>query len=217
MVLQSHVRYFWSRICQTNQFTLSKYYYFWLGIYKKGKILNFKVGDFVEVVDDTINGYVVSIEGSKITFEDKDGFPFVYGASQLVRIRSEIKVSSYEVAKVKGIKDLPLKPKSKVPKKKLRNAPKMEVDLHINQLVKSTKGMNNFDMLNLQVETAKQQLEFAIRKRIQKVVFIHGVGEGVLKEELKYLFNKYNVKHYDAEYSKYGLGATEVYIYQNAN
>ena len=71
-------------------------------------------------------------------------------------------------------------------------------------------------MLNLQLETAKRQLEFAMRKRIQKVVFIHGVGEGVLKEELKYLFNRYdNVSFYDAEYKKYGLGATEVYIYQN--
>jgi len=179
--------------------------------------LNFKVGDFVEVVDDIISGVVVGIEGHEITFEDKDGFPFKFDVSQLVKIHSEIKVSSYEVAKVKGLKDLPLKQKSKVPKKKLRNAPKMEVDLHINQLVKSTKGMNNFDMLNLQIETAKRQLEFAICKRIQKVVFIHGVGEGVLKEELKYLFNKYDVKYYDAEYGKYGLGATEVYIYQNAN
>ena len=92
----------------------------------------------------------------------------------------------------------------------------MEVDLHINQLVKNPKGMGNYEILNLQLETAKRQLEFAMSKRIQKVVFIHGVGEGVLKEELRYLFNKYDsVKHYDADYQKYGLGATEVYIYQN--
>ncbi|HZJ19117.1 MAG TPA: Smr/MutS family protein, partial [Pricia sp.] len=79
----------------------------------------------------------------------------------------------------------------------------------------STRGMSNYEMLNLQLETAKRQLEFAIKKRIQKVVFIHGVGEGVLKEELNYLFRRYeNVKYYDAEYQKYGLGATEVYIYQ---
>jgi dsDNA-specific endonuclease/ATPase MutS2 len=72
-------------------------------------------------------------------------------------------------------------------------------------------------MLNIQLDTAKRQLNFAISKRIQKVVFIHGVGEGVLKEELRYLFNRYdNVKFYDADYQKYGLGATEVYIYQNA-
>jgi len=90
------------------------------------------------------------------------------------------------------------------------------VDLHIHQLTGSTRGMTNFDMLNLQLDTAKRQLEFAIRKRIQKVVFIHGVGEGVLKEELKYLFKRYPVDFYDADYQKYGLGATEVYIYQKS-
>ncbi|MFL1012109.1 Smr/MutS family protein [Flavisericum labens] len=93
----------------------------------------------------------------------------------------------------------------------------MEVDLHINQLVKSTRGMTNHDMLTLQLDTARHKLEFAIANRIQKVVFIHGVGEGVLKLELEYLFGRYgNVKFYDANYQKYGLGATEVYILQNA-
>jgi dsDNA-specific endonuclease/ATPase MutS2 len=47
------------------------------------------------------------------------------------------------------------------------------------------------------------------------MVFIHGKGEGVLKLELEYLLKRYNVKFYDANYQKYGLGATEVYIYQN--
>ena len=51
--------------------------------------------------------------------------------------------------------------------------------------------------------------------RISKVVFIHGVGEGVLKSELHYLFSRYPVRFYDASFKKYGLGATEVYIYQN--
>jgi dsDNA-specific endonuclease/ATPase MutS2 len=93
----------------------------------------------------------------------------------------------------------------------------MEVDLHIHQLTNSTRGMSKHDMLSLQLDTAKRQLEFAIKKRIQRIVFIHGVGEGVLRLELEYLFKRYdNVKYYDANYQKYGLGATEVYIYQNA-
>ncbi|GAL67307.1 Smr/MutS family protein [Jejuia pallidilutea] len=94
----------------------------------------------------------------------------------------------------------------------------MEVDLHIHNLVQSSRGMTNFDMLNLQLQTAQRQLEFAIKKRIQRIVFIHGVGEGVLREELETLFRRYdNLKYYDANYQKYGLGATEVYIYQNTN
>ena len=177
--------------------------------------MSFKIGDKVEVLDETISGVVKSIQGTQVTVEDKDGFPLVFEVSQLV-ISHDINVSNYEISQVKKQKEIPKKkPVVATPPKK-RNAPKMEVDLHIHQLVKSTNGMNNFDMLNLQLETAKRQLEFAMRKRIQKVVFIHGVGEGVLKEELKYLFNKYeNLKFYDADYQKYGLGATEVYLFQN--
>ena len=92
----------------------------------------------------------------------------------------------------------------------------MEVDLHIWKLVDKTKGLTNFEMLNIQLETAKRQLEFAIRKRIQRIVFIHGVGEGVLKAELVTLFNRYEgLKWYDTDFRKYGVGATEVYIFQN--
>ncbi len=83
------------------------------------------------------------------------------------------------------------------------------------KLTKSLKGMDNYDMLNLQLDTAKRKVEFAIQKRVSKIVFIHGVGEGVLKSELQSLLNKYPVKHYDASYKKYGLGATEVYFFQN--
>ena len=63
----------------------------------------------------------------------------------------------------------------------------MEVDLHIHQLVKSTKNMSNHEMLKLQLDTAKLRLEFAISKRIQRVIFIHVVCAGVLKLEMEYL------------------------------
>ena len=166
-------------------------------------------------MDEAIQGKVIKMDEGTITLETDDGFPMQYAPSQLVKAGGDIKVSNYEAFQVKKEKEVPKKKKVKTIKPKERNAPKMEVDLHIHHLTKSTRGMTNLDMLNLQLETAKRQLEFAISKRIQKVVFIHGVGEGILKEELKYLFKKYPVDFYDAEYQKYGLGATEVYIYQN--
>ena len=173
------------------------------------------LGDFVEVLDEATKGKVVAIENNSITIETEDGFALVFSRDQLVKSGGAIEVTNYEAFQVKKTKETPKKKKRTVVKPKERNLPKMEVDLHIHQLTPSTRGMTNFDMLNLQLDTAKRQLEFAIGKRIQKVVFIHGVGEGVLKEELKYLFKKYPVDFYDAEYQKYGLGATEVYIYQN--
>ncbi|WP_375324983.1 Smr/MutS family protein [Flagellimonas sp. GZD32] len=177
----------------------------------------FKAGDRVEVLDEAISGIVDAVEGNTVTMTTNDGFPMQFDVSELVKIKGEIAVTNHEVAKIKREKELPKKRKPNMVKPKERSAPKMEVDLHIHQLVKSTRGMTKFDMLNVQMDTARRQLEFAINKRIQKVVFIHGVGEGVLKEELHYLFGRYdNVKYYDADYQKYGLGATEVYIYQNA-
>ena len=93
----------------------------------------------------------------------------------------------------------------------------MEVDLHIEKLVASTRGMSTYDILNYQLETARGQLEFALRKRLQRIVFIHGVGEGVLKAELNTLFRRYEgLRVQEADPSKYGMGATEVYIPQSA-
>lgn len=176
-----------------------------------------EVGDKVETIDDTICGRVIKIAGEMVTITTEDGFQLDYPTSELVKVadQSDIRVTNAEVARAKTEKEN-LKKKMVKVKPKERNAPKMEVDLHIHQLVPSSKHMTNHEMLNIQMEAAKRQLEFAIRKRIQKVVFIHGVGEGVLKEELKYLFGRYeNIKYYDADYQKYGLGATEIYIYQN--
>ncbi|HLT50571.1 MAG TPA: Smr/MutS family protein [Arenibacter sp.] len=180
--------------------------------------MGLKVGDRVEAMDDVIRGRIVKIDGARIMVESTDGFLISFMASELLPVSkdNEISVSNFEIAQVKVEKEIPKKRNRPAAKPKERSAPKMEVDLHIHQLTPSHKGMESFEILTLQLETAKRQLEFAMRKKIQKVVFIHGVGEGILKEELSSLFRRYeNVKFYDADYQKYGLGATEVYFFQN--
>lgn len=184
--------------------------------------MNFKVGDKVSVLDDNISGIVIKIIGTTITLESMDGFEFEFEAHELMLSNDQKLSMSFfreqsldEVLKEKEASKKRIVPKIK-PKERVQ--PPMEVDLHIHQLTNSSKHLSNYEMLNLQLDTAKRQLDFAIRKRIQRVVFIHGVGEGVLKTELEFLFSKYdNVKYYDADYKKYGVGATEVYIYQNVN
>ena len=91
-----------------------------------------------------------------------------------------------------------------------------EFDLHIEKLVKNHKSLSNYDILTIQLETAQRHMDFAVRNRIPKIVFIHGVGEGVLKSDLDFLLGRYdNVVFQDANYQKYGQGATEVYFKQN--
>ncbi|MCK0179674.1 AAA family ATPase [Flavobacteriaceae bacterium S0862] len=89
----------------------------------------------------------------------------------------------------------------------------MEVDLHIHQLVNSYKGMTKHEILTYQLNTAKRQLESAISSRKQKIVFIHGSGEDVLKLKLDYLFKKYdNVISYEVDFENYEGEAIEVSI-----
>jgi hypothetical protein len=184
--------------------------------------MKLSVGDSVSVLDEELTGRIIKIVGQNITIETSDGFELDYAKKELIKndVDTVLKTKAFSYESFKEAvsqKEIPKKKSTKV-KAKERYQPIFEVDLHIHQLTNSTKGMTNHDMLTLQLDTAKRQLEFAIKKRIQKIVFIHGVGEGVLKLELDYLFGRYtNVKFYDANYQKYGLGATEVYIYQNTN
>lgn len=181
-----------------------------------------KVGDKVLVLDDDFSGVVTDVKDATVTIETEDGFLLNFEKNELVvqQTDSIIKhaLNNKQIGDVIAEKEYVKKKTSKRVKPKERSQPTLEVDLHIHHLVKSSRAMTNFDMLNLQLQTAKRQLEFAINKRIQRIVFIHGVGEGILKQELDTLFRRYdNIKYYDANFQKYGLGATEVYIYQNTN
>ncbi|MFT4612751.1 MAG: DNA-nicking Smr family endonuclease [Glaciecola sp.] len=180
--------------------------------------MSLKVGDSVSVLDEAINGVILKIFGETVTIETEDGFDMEFLSSEVIKTKSLSSqlFADMDVNTVINEKETAHKRKSVKVKPKDRALPAMEVDLHIHQITTSNKHMSNYDMLNLQLDTARHKLEFAIQKRIQKVVFIHGVGEGVLKSELDYLFGRYdNVKYYAADYQKYGQGATEVYIYQN--
>lgn len=177
----------------------------------------FKKGDTVSVIDEDLKGRVTSTTKTTVAIETEDGFEIEFPKTSVViekRLIIEKLPTATELQEKEQKKRKPTIKKSA----KQKEQPAMEVDLHMHQLVKSTKGMTKHDMLTYQLDTARHKLEYAIRNRIQRIVFIHGVGEGVLKIELEYLFGRYNnVKFYDANYQKYGLGATEVYIFQNVN
>lgn len=179
----------------------------------------FRKGDKVSVLDDDLSGTVSLLRGDFVIVTTNDGFEMEFGRSELVLVDDNLSVRDFipdDFSKVLSEKSIGKHKKLKRVKPKERNLPAMEVDLHIHQLVPKTKGMDNYDMLTLQIDTAKRQLEFAIKKRIQRIVFIHGIGEGVLRAELEYLFRQYgNLQFNDADYKKYGRGATEVYIFQN--
>jgi len=90
----------------------------------------------------------------------------------------------------------------------------IEIDLHINELTDTTAGMNNADMLQMQLDKFHAVIAENNRKKGQKIVFIHGKGEGVLRSEiLKLLKSRYKSFYYqDASFREYGFGATMIVI-----
>jgi dsDNA-specific endonuclease/ATPase MutS2 len=181
----------------------------------------FNKGDQVSVLDEDVNGVVLSIKDKQITIETTDGFVMTYFVNELIKINKSSNlmnsIERIDIGVVAKEKEIP-KPRSFVKERKdKREIPAPEFDLHIEKLVPNKRGMSNYDILTLQTETAKRHIEFAIKNRIPKIVFIHGVGEGILKSELDFLLGRYdNIAFQEGNYQKYGQGATEVYIKQNS-
>ncbi len=175
-----------------------------------------KIGDKVSVLDEDISGEIIAVSNDQVTILDLDGFEYKYAKSELVMEYDDISNISISPQNISEKEQKKHKNTTKV-KPKDRNLPPMEVDLHIHHLVPKTRGMDNYEMMNIQLETVRRKIGFAISKKIQRIVFIHGVGEGVLRYELHRILKEYEgqLKYYDADYHKYGIGATEVYIYQN--
>lgn len=90
----------------------------------------------------------------------------------------------------------------------------IEVDLHIAELVDSTRGLSNADMLNIQIDEFRRVMDANLNKKGQKIVFIHGKGEGILRQaimkELNHRYKGHAVQ--DASFREYGFGATQVTI-----
>ena len=172
-------------------------------------------GDKVSVLDDAIDGVVVDVKGSEITIETTDGFNLTFKSNELIVIGEHTMNFSFNKNQVIGEKEVAKPNYINKEKKSKKELPVPEFDLHIEKLVKNHKSLSNYDILTKQIDTAKYHIEFAIKNRIPKIVFIHGVGEGVLKSDLDFLLGRYdNIVFQDANYQKYGQGATEVYFKQ---
>ncbi|MBO7291896.1 MAG: DUF2027 domain-containing protein [Bacteroidaceae bacterium] len=102
-----------------------------------------------------------------------------------------------------------------VSKPKQQPAEIIEVDLHINELLDSTAGMSNGEMLEYQLDTFRKVLADNRNRKGQRIVFIHGKGEGTLRraiiDELRTRYKEYSYQ--DASFREYGFGATMVTIH----
>lgn len=178
--------------------------------YKQGKTFDLKNSYSIDLRIDTVKFYKLH------SFQENDYFDedaLVYLLVNKDLAGRELKVSAEDIElAMKEKKEVERRPRIQPAKSENSQNAVMEVDLHIDELLDSTVGMSSADMLEYQLDKFREVMNAA--KRGNRIVFIHGKGDGVLKKELlKELKNKYKTANYqDASFREYGYGATMVII-----
>lgn len=94
-----------------------------------------------------------------------------------------------------------------------RSRSRGEIDLHIEKLGINGKGKSNGEIVQQQMERCKDFVDKAILAGKREIVIIHGVGTGLLKQEVhKLLKSYYAIKFEKATSRNYGEGATLVHL-----
>lgn len=176
--------------------------------------MKFEKGDHVEFLNEVGGGIVVGYRDTLVLVEDEDGFVFSFPENDLVlkvdwqpvevSVRMERKKENPSIDETDGYRMVE------------GRVPFMEVDLHIHMVADYTRNLSNHDMVMVQLKHFEKTLAEAKRRRLTKVVYIHGIGKGRLRNELrKKLKSLSNCDFEDADYSRYGQGATQVKLWYN--
>ena len=180
--------------------------------FKDNKSFLFKPAVSVELRIDTVKFYKLHTFRESIFFEEPS---LIYDI-----VKDDVPVKQVFVS-AEDIKDALLQkrePESRVSKPSRTKVIKndlLEIDLHAHELLDTTAGMSNSEILDYQLDVFRKTLEEYKNKKGQKIVFIHGKGDGVLRksilQELKYKYKNYESQ--DASFREYGFGATMVIVH----
>jgi hypothetical protein len=187
------------------------------------KITDIHIQDKVRFLDSVGEGIVVKIDTKQnlVYVQDEDGFDIPMPAQQIVVIAAtpiqherETTLPSEGDKKSKEEGTAHIAHTAAKGKKEAKKDNILEVDLHIAQLVDHWQHMQRGEILELQLSTFHKTMRNNIKNRGQKIVFIHGKGEGILKAAInKELDKAYpTCQYHDASFAQYGFGATMVII-----
>lgn len=149
-------------------------------------------------------------------FLEEDAFVIQINDESYFKSKVE-EISKKEIDKVKELKEHfenPLQKNIEAKQRKDFENEMEEVDLHIQELIDKVEGLDNGEKLQIQLDHFQKKLDEAITNRKKRIVFIHGVGNGVLKVRLRNILERQykHLKFQDASFQQYGYGATIVFL-----
>lgn len=185
--------------------------------------MKISLGHKVKFINEDLEGEITAILSSSTVLVDcSDGFEHKVLVSELLIVGEDnehlYKIDEAIISqKITSSNMVKQDPKGVLGKyldaNKYKHESILEVDLHLEKLVEFPGKLEDWQRLHTQMQHVKNCLSAAKAKNIRRIVFIHGVGTGVLKTELhNYIsgFDELYVK--EADFREYGVGATEVII-----
>ena len=194
---------------------------------------DFKAGDLVKFLNDVGTATVLRLEGNVVIVEDEDGFERSVERAELMdagdrdqdekkygnKLPDVAQLLTQEVGerRMKELqRDFEVRYQHAQATSMSRRDAHMEVDLHIHELVDDQRGLADGAKLAIQMAHFDRMMDIAKREKLRRIVFIHGVGQGVLRHQIRTALDQH---HPDCNYRegdprRYGSGATEVWLGQ---
>lgn len=159
----------------------------------------FTTGELVSLLQETGAFKIIRLENQKVILEDEHGFERSVDRKHLIKrtpFGGEVKIKDFAGVK-KEVKN--------------KSTPMPSIDLHAEAL--GIAHREPHDLLEAQILHCKAFLNRSIESRETKVLIIHGVGEGKLREAIRLLLHsKKGIQAHDGHYSARGIGSTLVEI-----
>ena len=186
-------------------------------------VVELEIGKKVKFINENLQGEIITIiSKGRLLISCSDGFDREVSINEIV-IVGENNQLIYEVGEFETVQGKKVSNKKETEKKnvlfryldskKYKYEGVLEIDLHLEKLVEFPGNLEDWQRLHTQMQHVKNCLGAAMNKNIKRIVFIHGVGTGVLKTELhNYLSNYENLVIEAADFREYGEGATEIFI-----
>lgn len=188
----------------------------------------FQKGETVRLLNESGRGIIISVDENSCTaVVELDGFEFEYPLSELVSNDGDItkfqerevnlpteqqKEQSHDFGQNRKTAFAYFKSESIFRRVNPKGLP--EIDLHIDEITPYANRMTSGEKLEYQINYLKEAIDCACLKKVRRLIIIHGVGEGVLKTEVrKYLKSLEFAQIEDAPLKLYGTGATLVQLY----